>query len=704
MATEISIEVAKGLQFKGLVAEAERMYRDLLVTQPDSVGALEGLGVLLYQQGRAEEAAGLFARGVAIDPQSGRFHANLGEALRMIRRFDQALHHLRKAVALGPTDVQVWNSLGLLSFDVRRYPAALHAYREAIRLRPRFVHAYINLANTLQAMGRPAEATDELRAALRIEPNNPLALINLVSMLIDMRDPRLLAEAETAARRAVTLAPRLPRALAALAAVLRLQGKLDEAAELDHRARTDGSNASSQRPAEQPVASGQSPAESAAVPKAESPSEESRAESEYLRGLANMTECRFDQAEDCLREAIRLDPGLARAWVALATVQAERGQIEQSCQSARTSLLIRPDQADAYWRVANNLLGDLPDAEVEAMEKLLPDQSLSNDDRALLHFGLAAVMDRRGHYARAAALVDVANIQQSAGKFTRGLAYDPAQNSELVDRIIATFTPELIARGAGWGVADTRPVFVVGFPRSGTTLTEQVLASHPKVKGAGEPNDLQRLFQALPEIVGEPACKPFDAIQLLRPDTTKVAAARYLEMLDAFSSAGIVRVVDKMPENINHLGLIAWLFPNAKVIICRRDPRDIAISCWQTGFRSCPWNNDPDHIARRLADFQRVLAHWERAQPLPCLELIYEDMVADLEQHAQRLIEFVGLEWDPVCLEFYSNPRTVRTPSLAQVRQPIHARSAGRWRNYEPYMRPLFEAFERHGVIVPQSD
>ena len=159
----------------------------------------------------------------------------------------------------------------------------------------------------------------------------------------------------------------------------------------------------------------------------------------------------------------------------------------------------------------------MPDADVEAMEKRLLDESLSNDDRALLHFGLGAVMNRRGLFSEAAALVDTANLHQSAGKFARGLIYDPEKNSESIDRTIAEFTPEFIARGAGWGVSDTRPVFVVGFPRSGTTLTEQILASHPRVKGAGELQDLQRVFQSLPEIVGDPTCNRFDALHMLGP-------------------------------------------------------------------------------------------------------------------------------------------------------------------------------------------
>jgi tetratricopeptide (TPR) repeat protein len=704
MATDISIEVAKGLQLRGRLAEAEGIYRELLARQPDTLDALEGLGVLLFQQGRAEEAATLFARAVAIEPQSARFHANLGECLRTVRRFDQALDHLRRAVALSATDVQAWNSLGLLSFDLRRYPAALRAYREAIRLWPRFVHARINVANTLRAMGRPDEATNELREAVRIEPGNPLALLTLVSMLIERGDPRLLAEAETAARSAVNLEPRPPLALTMLAKVLRLEGRLDEAAELDNRAMADGIDGRSSSPLEQRTATDQSAGEHEVAHTSSLPAEGRAAEAQYLLGVAHWTEGRLEEADASFREAIGLDARMSSAWVSLATVQAVRGQIELSCQSARTAIHLRPDLAEAYWRLATNLLGDVPDAEVDAMEKLVPDPSLSNDDRALLHFGLWAVMDRRGFYSRAAALADVANSQQSAAKFARGLIYDSDQYSESIDRIIATFTPEFIARGAGWGVMDMRPVFVVGFPRSGTTLTEQILASHKAVRGAGELPDLGRVFQSLPEIVGDPSCNQFDAIRLLGPESAQVAARRYLDKLDNYSSAGTARIVDKMPDNVNYVGLIALLFPRAKVIVCRRDPRDIALSCWQIGFRTCPWNNDWDRIARRLADYQRVLAHWERTRPHPYLELSYEDAVADPEHHARVLIDFIGLEWDPACLEFNSNPRAVSTPSHAQVRQPIHSRSAGRWRNYEPYIRPLFEAFERHGVIVPQND
>ena len=158
-----------------------------------------------------------------------------------------------------------------------------------------------------------------------------------------------------------------------------------------------------------------------------------------------------------------------------------------------------------------------------------------------------------------------------------------------------------------------------------------------------------------------------------------------------------MRVVDKMPDNIRFLGLIAVLWPGAQVIICRRDVRDIAVSCWQTGYAFL-WGKSWDHIAQRFAVYKRIVDHWRQTKPLDWHEVSYEDLVGDLEANARRLVGFVGLDWDPSCLDFHSTRRVVRTPSLVQVRQRIHAGSVGRWRNYEASLQPLFRAFERHGV------
>ncbi len=431
---------------------------------------------------------------------------------------------------------------------------------------------------------------------------------------------------------------------------------------------------------------------------ASAPRETTPADAELARGHSLLKEARHDEAQTRFHEALRLDPELAAAWVGLARIDEERGNFDLACESARRALALRPKHAEAYWRLAFILRGRLPDADVAAMQALALDPESSADDRAILRFGLAAVLDQRGQYAQAAEHLAAANALQSASKAERGLACDPDRPSASLDQTIATFTPEFLAARTGWGDPDARPVFVVGLPRSGTTLTEQVLASHRLVYGAGELSDVHRIFMTLPEWVRQPSSSPHDALKGLTPESAKIAARSYIERLETLAPADAVRVVDKAPNNVNHLGLIALLWPNARVVWCRRDLRDIAVSCWQMGFVATPWSNDWNHIAHRLVDYQRISRHWQQTRPINWLEVHYEDLVTDLEGQARRMIEFLGMSWDPACLEFHANKRVVRTPSLVQVREPVHSHSVGRWRNYETFIQPMFQALDRHGV------
>ncbi len=273
-----------------------------------------------------------------------------------------------------------------------------------------------------------------------------------------------------------------------------------------------------------------------------------------------------------------------------------------------------------------------------------------------------------------------------------GRPYNPDQHSFFIDQLIAAFNSDLLARGRHWGDPNPRPVFIVGLPRSGTTLVEQILASHPQIHGAGELPDVHRVFHSLPRVVGWPVDDPFSALNALGPAAARVAARWYLDRLENLAPPTAARVVDKMPDNIHFLGLIALLWPSARVIVCSRDVRDVAVSCWQTGFATIQWANHPDHIARRLVDSQRILEHWRRSQPLSWLEVHYEELVNDVECHSRRLIQFLGLEWDPACLAFHTTRRPVRTASLTQVHQPVYRHSVGRWRHYETILAPLFQA------------
>jgi hypothetical protein len=220
-------------------------------------------------------------------------------------------------------------------------------------------------------------------------------------------------------------------------------------------------------------------------------------------------------------------------------------------------------------------------------------------------------------------------------------------------------------------------------------LTEQILASHPRVFGAGELTLARTIFETLPGAIAQGGF-PFDAIQSLDRTSVHDLATHYDRELTAIN-ASADRIVDKMPDNTAYLGLISTIFPHAKLIHCRRDLRDIGLSCWMTNFMHVSWACDPDWIAYRIAEHERLMSHWHAVLPIPVLEINYESTVADLEGSARALVDFCGLDWNASCLEFHKTQRAVRTSSVAQVRQPLYSSSVGRWRNYERLLPQLFE-------------
>jgi tetratricopeptide (TPR) repeat protein len=716
----ISLHIHKQL------AAAELIYREILGREPENSVALEGLGGIMFERGQLAEARALFERGLAGRPRSAFLHGNLGEVLRLLGRQDDALRHLQLAVEIDPRLAQAWNSLGLLANDRADYAEAELACREALRLQPRFAAALINLANALLALNRRVEAVGALRKALEIEPHNPIAWTNLGQALADIGDSDLLDEAEACCRRALAIGPDHWQMINNLGNVLRLQGRLDDAMACYQRAlqlepqswsvldsaarvlkeqgRLDDAASLYRRAIEQNPDSAHLHAgyatllaqracyeDAASAFRAAVARDRGLAAAHHGLGLAHLETGQLDSAEPCFREAIRLDPTHAVSWLALARLFAERGDFEESCRSARAALTVRPKLPQAYWRLAQTLKGRMPEDEVARMRELVGVRYLSDEHRALLHFGLAAVLDDRGLYGEAASQLEAANRLQASSYETRGRPYDPDQHSQYIDLMIATFHWEFLAVRQGWGIVDPRPVFVVGLPRSGTTLVEQILASHSQIHGAGELSEVDRLFQGLPDLAGRPDLDAFSTLGVLKRDHTQTAARRYLERLESLAPVSCRRVVDKMLDNYRMLGLIGLCWPTARVIVCRRDRRDIAVSCWLNGFQNLSWTNNWQHIVRRFSDYDRVMEHWRQVKPVKSVEVDYEELVADIETGARRLIDFVGLEWDPACLAFHATRRTVRTASLVQVRQPAHTRSIGRWRHYQQELAPLFE-------------
>jgi hypothetical protein len=268
----------------------------------------------------------------------------------------------------------------------------------------------------------------------------------------------------------------------------------------------------------------------------------------------------------------------------------------------------------------------------------------------------------------------------------------PAEHEKFVNNVINTFQPDFFAGMKGMGLETRRPVFIIGLPRSGTTLIEQVLASHSQVFGAGEQPVGRQDFEMIPGQMNRLGEHPFACLADPHAGTTlRPIAQRHEDRLRELGGSA-ARVVDKMPDNYMYLGLLAALFPSATFIHCRRDLRDVAVSCWMTNFRSIKWANDPQHISSRFAQYLRLMHHWKAVLPATIHEVAYEETVDDLEGVARHLIAACGLEWEPSCLDYHKTKRPIRTASVTQVRQPVYRKSVARWRHYSGSLADLFAA------------
>jgi len=294
---------------------------------------------------------------------------------------------------------------------------------------------------------------------------------------------------------------------------------------------------------------------------------------------------------------------------------------------------------------------------------------------------VAKTLDDADRYDEAFAAYDRANCLYRATRAAQGDRFDASGLRHQVDETIATFTADFFAARAGWGASSDLPVFILGMPRSGTSLVEQIAASHSQIFGAGELREIGEITASL----GPAANWGEDAALRL--------AERHLERLRTLDGAA-ARIIDKLPDNIFQLGSIATLFPRARIVFCRRDARDIGLSCFFQKFAAghLTFSYDLADCGRRIKETERIAEHWRRTLSLPMLDLDYERLVADLEGESRRLIAFLGLDWEPACLDFHRTARAVQTASSWQVRQPLFDRSAGRWRHYEGHLAPLLEA------------
>ncbi|HTV38265.1 MAG TPA: sulfotransferase, partial [Xanthobacteraceae bacterium] len=542
---------------------------------------------------------------------------------------------------------------------LKRFADAEKDYRRAVELQPGFADAWNNLGTCLRELKRPEEAESVYRKALELNANNPETLDNLA---LAVKDLDRLDEAADLMRRALVIEARSDKFFVHYATVLLDQKKIDEAAAACERALALNAN---------------------------------NHDAVNLMGRVAFERGDLDAALKHYRRALALKPDLADAYNNMGNVLKELGHLQDAESAYLQALELDAGIAGVYVNLADSKKFAPGDPHLAAMEELAGKaDGLSKTDRMQLDFGLGKAYADLKDYDRSFRHLLAGNAAKRAT-----IAYDEAATFALFDRIEQVFTGELIGTKSGAGEPSTMPIFVIGMPRSGTTLVEQIIASHPLVYGAGE---LQTLNDVILNVRGG------DGNVILYPEfmpaldgaALRQIGARYIAELRALAAknghASAAYATDKMPSNYYFAGLIHLALPNATIIHTIRDPVDTCISCFSKLF-SAEQNHTYDlaELGRYYKHYEHLMAHWRTVLPAGrILDVRYEEVVADVEAQARRIIAHCGLPWDERCLSFHETERPVRTASATQVRQPIYKSAIGRWRVYEQHLDPLLGALK----------
>ncbi len=420
---------------------------------------------------------------------------------------------------------------------------------------------------------------------------------------------------------------------------------------------------------------------------------------------------RHELSKSVFEKAVNLNPRSAVALTHLANAYVESGEIDEAIETFDKSLAIDPRRADTHFRYSRAKRfqpGATSAAYMQTLTMLISETDRPPHERIQLNFALAKVLDDLGDYKAAWQHYDQAN-RLKPGHGGRSDSSQKSPLANIVSDAMRCYTPHYFESKRAAGNPSTMPVFIVGMPRSGTTLTEQILSSHPAIAGAGELKQIERIRQ---QIVRESRCnrnpqdgragslRPATALGRVYPeimtslpdDRLRELADQHLLFLDSLRQDRD-HVTDKMPTNFMHLGLIATLFPNATIVHCRRDPMDVLVSCYCQNL-SAPFC-DLDALVYYHRAYRRLMALWQAVLPLKIHTVDYESLVTDPEPNARAMIEHCGLTWDERCLAFQANRRTVHTPSKWQVRQPMYSSSIDRWKRFQRQLEDISRQIEQ---------
>lgn len=689
-----ALELANQHQTNGRLTEAETLLRKILQVQPENSFALHLLGCIAHQATKPDIAIQLIERAVQLQPTIGLFQSNLAEMYRQAGQTDKAIKAGQRATELDPNYAPGFSNLGIAFYDLKDYQNAEHYQQQALALEPGLVQALNNLGSIYRDQKETDRAIEFYQKALKSNPNHAESLNNLGAVMTENEQPEkgleLLqkalqlqpnyaeayrntgscylmleqySQAQQAFRQALQLKPDFPEALLGLASIEQEGNRFSAAEQLIDQAL----------------------AINASLIAAYS-----------QQGSLYNTMGFPDRAHQAFDKGMELDPDDIGCYIGKSQLLTEQGEMEAAQSLLNTALSLDSDSLAARLNLAQLNKASVENSNFKALlaaeEKLDP----AAKTRAIgVHFGLGKCYDDIGDYQQS-----MTHFLEACRLKREKIHYKASDNTMIALNIMSTFTPELLARFKGIGCTTNTPIFVLGMPRSGTTLTEQIIASHPLCHGAGELPDLGNIINRREQKLTESAQNNYpNYLPQLNPDEITQMGERYYNSLRKHH-AEARHITDKMPSNFFYLGLIHLMLPRAKIIHVKRHPIDTCISGLSKLFKRGQYHSyDMVEQASYYRDYANLMAHWRSILPAGSFyEVQYEDLVRDTESQAKALINYCELEWDDVCLEFYKHKRSVKTASVTQVRKPIYNSSLERWRRYGDVIQPLLDTL---GDLVP---
>lgn len=670
---------------QGRLREAVENYEQLCRACPSDPAAWHMLGVVYGALGNLESAIRCARQTTILAPSAISGYRNLGHFLLSLGRATEAEMNFRKAVSLPGAEAKDYGNLGAALAAQSCYDEAIISYEHAIALDQVDPLLHYNLAAAFHALERWHEAARHYERASLLAPNEPSYLIGLATV---MRANKQDEQALKTWMKVLQLVPNDIGAQRNIAAIYHEYGQAVLAAQIWARIIE-------------------------LVP--------TDIDALIELGLAHLDLGNTDSAQDCFRRILAIEPRHPEAQYNLALALERSGLLDEALAAyeqvvpgahgldligARAGILeklgnfeaayellkpvIKADSIgmralDAYARLCRHF-GECEQVIEHINARLQSDMADENEQR-LLHFRIGELYDRQKRFDKAFSHFEMGNR-------LKNYKYNVTEDERYIDNLISALAPENFARLPSAAPAeDITPIFIVGMPRSGTTLVEQILGSHPEVQAGDELPFITRIANTVRDYAGKSLNYP-DYLPYLRQIDCEEMAQSYLDELRALAD-GSRFVTDKMPHNFPYLGLMYRLFPNAPIIHCLRDPIDVCLSCFFQDFASCHnYAYDLTHLGQHYQQYRRVVTYFHDVLQIPMLEIQYEALVDNPDARSRELISYCGLSWDERCLRFYESDRKSKTASYDQVRQPIYKRSRQRWRNYEKHLRPLFNALD----------